>query len=459
MPENPHFLEKDIHGESNTGILATGFDVRITGLANDYGTGNSQNLHVIERIIHEHEKKLTQSNLENLIKGSATAGSRTYSVSDFFNKSLNPFSVFFPGASVAYSLRDLKTHEGSTKVATVRRTIGGEQDFTANQITNGELTSFCSEDGFLFSSSSGAFGFTFPQGDESGTYVETSTDTTYTKDQYWKFTKEFAGTWVLNYDDGTNLYRIDSGDSSTVHPKDVDWTSGTVTSTPADFHGSSYGNTYNFLTDTNYYSFTTGSDGFVSIWYDQSGNGNDAAQTQTAKQPKIVNSGSLVVDSNNNPTLEFDGADLLTFTNIVMDADAFSVFSFCDSNVSSSQNQIVGNSSSTRRIAVRSDSGSEKAAVQLATRGNWFPNAGDIQNDDKVSIHTFLKDATEMNWYVDGTNHATDSSASTATDTTFNAIGKTRDGVISEVIIYKDIDKSSERTLIEENINNNYESI
>ncbi len=39
------------------------------------------------------------------------------------------------------------------------------------------------------------------------------------------------------------------------------------------------------------------SSGFVETWYDQSGNGNDAEQATAGNQPKIVNSGSLVVDS------------------------------------------------------------------------------------------------------------------------------------------------------------------
>ena len=202
-------------------------------------------------------------------------------------------------------------------------------------------------------------------------------------------------------------------------------------------------------------------DGFVHTWFDQSGSGNDATDATSSTlddQPQIVSSGNLIVDSNSNPTLEFDGGDVLTFTDIVMDADGFSVFSFCDSNNSSSNNRIVGKFSSSRRIAVRSDSGSEKAVVQLDTSGNWFPNAGNIQADDKVSLHTFIKEAVNTEWYVDGINRGTDTTSGTATDTTFNEIGRDRTGVISEVIIYKDIDQSSNRTLIEGNMNNYYES-
>ena len=50
-------------------------------------------------------------------------------------------------------------------------------------------------------------------------------------------------------------------------------------------------------------------DGFVSTWYDQSGNGNDATQATTTAQPKIVSAGALVTDAQGNAALKFDGND------------------------------------------------------------------------------------------------------------------------------------------------------
>jgi len=54
-------------------------------------------------------------------------------------------------------------------------------------------------------------------------------------------------------------------------------------------------------------SFCSGTDGFVTTWYDQSGNGNDAAQASASSQPQIVSSGSTIL-VNTKPTLEFNGA-------------------------------------------------------------------------------------------------------------------------------------------------------
>ena len=49
-------------------------------------------------------------------------------------------------------------------------------------------------------------------------------------------------------------------------------------------------------------------DGFVTTWYDQSGNTNNATQATAASQPKIVSSGSLVTE-NGKAAMDFDGTD------------------------------------------------------------------------------------------------------------------------------------------------------
>lgn len=63
---------------------------------------------------------------------------------------------------------------------------------------------------------------------------------------------------------------------------------------------------------------TTGS-GFVTIWYDQSGNGNNATQTDTDKQPAIASNGSLLADG-----LTFDGTDDLLSTTFSVHSGATS---------------------------------------------------------------------------------------------------------------------------------------
>ena len=52
----------------------------------------------------------------------------------------------------------------------------------------------------------------------------------------------------------------------------------------------------------------SGGNGFVDIWYDQSGNVANAAQAIALNQPQIVSSGSVILE-NGKPAVQFDGID------------------------------------------------------------------------------------------------------------------------------------------------------
>ena len=60
------------------------------------------------------------------------------------------------------------------------------------------------------------------------------------------------------------------------------------------------------LDTTTLESFCSGTDGFVTTWYDQSGNANNLIQETASSQPKIVSEGSTITEGG-KPTLEFDG--------------------------------------------------------------------------------------------------------------------------------------------------------
>jgi hypothetical protein len=52
-------------------------------------------------------------------------------------------------------------------------------------------------------------------------------------------------------------------------------------------------------------SFVGAGNGFVTRWYDQSGNARNSTQTVAANQPRIVNAGTLELNANNKPALRF----------------------------------------------------------------------------------------------------------------------------------------------------------
>ena len=55
-------------------------------------------------------------------------------------------------------------------------------------------------------------------------------------------------------------------------------------------------------------TFCSGTDGFVTTWYDQSGNGYDATQGTALNQPQIVSSGSVLTE-NGKPCVNFTGTN------------------------------------------------------------------------------------------------------------------------------------------------------
>ena len=77
------------------------------------------------------------------------------------------------------------------------------------------------------------------------------------------------------------------------------------------YNGSSYAdigfNVFSELDTVALAAHCGSSDGFVSKWYDQSGNTNTAAQTVTGSMPKIYDGTTGVVTENGKPAVEFNG--------------------------------------------------------------------------------------------------------------------------------------------------------
>jgi hypothetical protein len=57
--------------------------------------------------------------------------------------------------------------------------------------------------------------------------------------------------------------------------------------------------------------------GFVTTWYDQSGNGRHVTQTDPTQQPRIVSNGAIEA-LNGRPVVRFDGTDLLNTPSFIL---------------------------------------------------------------------------------------------------------------------------------------------
>jgi type II secretory pathway pseudopilin PulG len=67
-------------------------------------------------------------------------------------------------------------------------------------------------------------------------------------------------------------------------------------------------------------------DGYITTWYDQSGNNNNAIQTNTSAQPKIVDGVTGIVSQNNKPSIRFDGSNDQLINNSFNNASNSTVF-------------------------------------------------------------------------------------------------------------------------------------
>ena len=194
-------------------------------------------------------------------------------------------------------------------------------------------------------------------------------------------------------------------------------------------------------------------DGYVTTWYDQSGNGNNAIQIDHAKQPKIVeSSGTVVADGEGNPTIEFDGVN-----------DYLSLNTNALTNIQDSYTSAVVNrsNSSTGYIAQVSDSPNRVRVLGnvISVGDPIFSRNWDLSNGvNKLVTLSGSSGVYEgfVNTTSAGTLAAIDETG--ANNTTIGATSSGSDpfdGTISEIIIY-DTDQSDDREKIESNINNHY---
>ena len=80
------------------------------------------------------------------------------------------------------------------------------------------------------------------------------------------------------------------------------------------------------LDTTTLSTFCAGANGYVTKWYDQSGNGNDSVQTTASRQPKIYDVTNGIFEVNGKPSVDFNAtASHLLFDSAVSCETVFSV--------------------------------------------------------------------------------------------------------------------------------------
>jgi hypothetical protein len=222
------------------------------------------------------------------------------------------------------------------------------------------------------------------------------------------------------------------------------------------------------ITDGTLTTFCGSNDGFVSVWYDQSSNGNNATQATAASQPKIVSSGT-VIKENSVPALDFDGSDdFITvssslYSNVINMFTTMKVLTTTSSEPSYYQ-RIVHLTDGANSYQITRASGT--AGYELLSKNSEYNTSTDSLDWGTHNGQFLLSAQTDNTLnsdeiYIDGVSQseggenipigAGDNSKSTfgARDDLLSS--SFFEGSIQEIIIY-DTDKSADRTDIESDI-------
>jgi len=199
--------------------------------------------------------------------------------------------------------------------------------------------------------------------------------------------------------------------------------------------------------------FCSGTDGFVTTWYDQSGNGFDATNTTASQQPKIYDSINGIITENGKPALKWTDGQI-----IGLKADFGQVYTqpnnfFVVHRKIVLSNYLFDGIDATNRNA------------QLTTflfAGAFLFDAYPNSEPGNQNLLTALFDTTNSESYVNAQLEASGdvgtsslSGVTIGTRYDFGNAAVTLDGTIQEFIVYNS-DQSSNKTGIETNINDFY---
>jgi hypothetical protein len=213
-------------------------------------------------------------------------------------------------------------------------------------------------------------------------------------------------------------------------------------------------------------SFCSGTDGFVTTWYDQSGNGRNATQTTSANQSQIVSSGSVILE-NNKPTLQFNGLGGYQILNRPLTgASAFSVFSTLNVKTAQSFEMIFTQSDGLNnrgRLEIRRNS-TNNLLEYLGNDTNISLMLGTIPINNKQILSSYIGSSNIATAHINTVLDKTSTNTQINIGNYESTIGERKtsigvqfplNGLFQELVIYAS-DQSSNRTGIETNINDFY---
>ena len=360
----------------------------------------------------------------------------------------------YGGAAAAYSLRSLS--KDTIDVVRVRRSSdNAEADFNPTEITDGTLESWVNA-GEVFTNPNitGATGWTlganttynatteaFDLLNENGLTVRQSESIN---------GHTYAITIVLDSVTSAGVKIYAGGTQSAVISSAGTYTLNIVGGSSNDFLGINP-NGAATCSISSFSAIDITADGYVTTWYDQSGNSNSATQATAASQPKIVDAGVLV-EENGKPSIDFASNKSLfeSSVSLTQPFTRFSVRRYTDETTSKDVflGQNIGSFSNLLDISfitLKSHFGSYLAGdAETFTNNISYLLANGANSETKENNSTLY---TNDN----GTNGLSGLRIGFSSSTTFF-----RSNVKGQEIIIWDSDQSANRTGIETNINDHY---
>ena len=206
-------------------------------------------------------------------------------------------------------------------------------------------------------------------------------------------------------------------------------------------------------------TFCSGANGFVTIWYDQSGNANNLAQSTASAQPKIYDSVNGVITENGKAAIYTDGVDDFIESPLLSLSNPNTQF-FVFKTLTTSTNGHIGGLRNNISAAP-SLLGADVNNLYLYQQGSQF-SPKILHNQSQVLI-TAKSSTIGTDWAAfynsnTVTNNGEDIGSTTGNLIRFGSrspLANFGENYLQEYILY-DSDETSNRTGIETNINNHY---
>jgi hypothetical protein len=215
-----------------------------------------------------------------------------------------------------------------------------------------------------------------------------------------------------------------------------------------------FGFVSNVLDTASLLTFCGAGNGFVTTWYDQSGNANNGVQTIGVFQPQIVSSGAMITTNGKN-SMSFDGSnDMFNLTSTI--------------NVAASNyKSFVGKKENQFRILLGLGQASggggylcahwQDSQYYLIAKSNQYLTGG-IDSSYPQRLLTGLNNAGTMSMFKNG-SPITMSTVALSTTLNITTIGRYDSNYafcnLQEIVFYNS-EQSANRTGIETNINTFY---